>query len=107
DIGLDGLSGYTMLQRHAIQKFHDDERLTLFLPDFMNSADIGMVQGRSRLSLSLEAGQGLRIFGHIIGQKLEGDKAMQADVLGLVDDAHATTAEFLDDAVMRDDLVDH
>ena len=96
-----------MLQRHAVQKFHDDEGLAVFLPDFIDGADVGMVQGRGRLSLSLEAGQCLRISGHFIRQKLQGDKAVQADVLSLVDHTHATTAEFLDDAVMRDDRADH
>jgi hypothetical protein len=45
-----------MLQRHAVQKFPNDEGLTVLLPDFVDSADIGMVQGRSSLSLSLETG---------------------------------------------------
>src|SRR5208283_2008305 len=56
---------------------------------------------------ALEARQGLRIFGHVIRQKFQRDKAQQAGVLGLVDDTHTPAAEFLDDAVMRDDLVDH
>jgi AAA domain-containing protein len=43
------------LQSHPIQKFHDDKALTILLPDFMDGADIRMVQSRSRLRLSLKA----------------------------------------------------
>jgi len=49
----------------------------------------------------------LWIFGDIIRQELQGDKATQFDILGLVDDTHAATAELLDDAVVRDGLPDH
>ena len=73
----------------------------------MNRADIGMIQGRSCLCFALEAGQGLRILDDGIGQELQGDEAMQAEVLGLVDDPHAATTEFLDNPVMRDGLADH
>jgi hypothetical protein len=59
------------------------------------------------LRLSLKTGQGLRIAGYVVGQKFDGDEAVQARVLGLIDDAHAATAEFLEDAVVRDGLADH
>jgi hypothetical protein len=35
-----------VLQGHAIQKLHRDERLVLVLADFVDGTDIGMVQGR-------------------------------------------------------------
>ncbi len=34
-------------------------------------------------------------------------KSVRGFVLGLVDDTHASTGEFLDEAVMRDDLVNY
>jgi hypothetical protein len=42
---------------------------------------VGMVQGRGGLRLSLEASQGLRILGDLIGQKLQGDRAAQFYIL--------------------------
>ena len=66
-----------------------------------------MVQSRGRLRLTLEAGQGLGVFGDIIGQKLQGDKPVQGYVLSLVDDTHPSTAELLNDAVVRNGLADH
>jgi hypothetical protein len=59
------------------------------------------------LGFALKAGKRLRITGNLLGQELEGDKAMQPSVLGLVDDAHAAASEFLDDTVVRDGLAEH
>src|SRR3977135_4473050 len=66
-----------------------------------------MVQGRSRLGLALEAGQGLGVAGNVIRQELERDKAVQPGVFGFVDDAHATTTDLLNNAVVRDGPADH
>ena len=96
-----------MLQGHAIKKFHGDERITAFLPDVVNGADVGMVERGSSLSLSLEAAESLRIASNIIRQELQSYEAMQASVLCLVDDAHSAATEFLDDAVVRNSSTDH
>ena len=77
------------------------------LADLINGADVGMVQCRCRLRFALETRQRLRIFGYIVRQKLQGDKAMQLYVFGLVDHAHSAAAQFLDNAVMGDGLADH
>ena len=66
-----------------------------------------MIQGRGCLGFALEAGERLRVFGYIVGEKLESDKAAEFYVLSLVDDAHPATTEPLNDAVVRDGLVDH
>ena len=41
------------------------------LVNFVDRADVGMVQGRSGLSFSLKAAERLRVFGHVVGQELE------------------------------------
>ena len=33
-----------VFQRHAIEIFHDDERLVTVLSDFVNRADVGVIQ---------------------------------------------------------------
>ena len=96
-----------MLQSLTVEELHGDEGFAMLVVDFVNRADVGMVQGGSGLRLALETGEGLRIFGNFVGQELERDKAMQLDVLGFVDHAHAAAAEFLDDAVVRNGLADH
>ena len=56
------------------------------------------------MRLALETRQGLRVLGDGLRQELEGDKAIQASVLGLVHYAHAAAAQFLENPVMRNDL---
>jgi hypothetical protein len=34
-----------MLQRHALQKFHGDERLPMLVVNFVDGADVRMIQG--------------------------------------------------------------
>ena len=40
-------------------------------------------------------------------KEFQSDGAMQPSVLGLINHSHAPTAQFFDDAVVRDDLPDH
>ena len=43
NIGVDGLSGDAILQRHPVQKLHGDVGLLATLADVVNCADVGMV----------------------------------------------------------------
>jgi hypothetical protein len=63
-----------------------------------------MVEGGGGAGFSLEALEGLRIFGDVVGEKFQGYEAAELGVFGFVDDAHATAAELFDDAVVRDGL---
>ena len=38
-------AGDAMLQRHAVEKFHDDVGLAVFVADFIDGADIRMIEG--------------------------------------------------------------
>ena len=101
-----GLPGDAVLQRHAVQKLHGDEGLAVLLADVVNRADVGMVQRGRGLRFALKTVERLRIARDIFGQEFQRDEAVQARVLGLVDDAHAAAAELFDDAVVRDGLAD-
>ena len=107
DFDLQGLSGDAVLEGHAFEKFHGDEGLIVVLADLVDRADVGVVQRRSGTGLAAETFERMRIAGNVSRKEFEGDKAAQADVFGLVDYAHASAAEFLDDAVVRDGLADH
>src|SRR5882762_4463399 len=107
NVGLEGLSGDPMLERQPVQKLHHDEWLTILLPDFIDGADIRMVEGRGRLRLPLKASQCLGILDDIIGEKFQGDKSAQSYILGPIDDTHSPSAKLLNDAVMRNGLADH
>ena len=100
DFGIDGLPVDAMLQRHAVQKFHGNERLPVLLTNIVNRADVGMIQRRCGLRFALETDECLRVSGNLLGQKLQRNKAMQAGVFGLVNNAHPAAAEFFEDAVV-------
>ena len=73
----------------------------------MDRADVWMIEGRRGLRLAVKPGEGMRITGYILRQKLERDETVETSILSLVDDPHPAAAEFLDDMVMRDGLADH
>src|SRR2546428_13673124 len=62
--------------------------------------------GRTRLWLHAESGSRLG-GGYLVGQEFQGNETIEFYILGLIDDAHSTTAELLDDAVVRDGLTEH
>src|SRR6266700_6675985 len=66
-----------------------------------------MIESRGGASLAAKAFQGLRISRQFIRQELEGHETAKLGVLGLVNHAHAATTKFLDNAVVRDGLVNH
>ena len=68
---------------------------------------LGWFSADAALCFALKACQRLCIVGYIVRQELQGDKAMQLHVFGLVDHPHAAAAEFRDNAVMGDGLADH
>jgi hypothetical protein len=52
-------------------------KLAILLPDLVDGADIGMVQGRGGLGFTPEAFQRLRVLGDVVGQELEGNEATE------------------------------
>ena len=70
-----------------------DERMPIVLTDFMNRADVRVVQCRGSLGVALEAAQSLLVLPYIVGQEFESDKATEVGILGLVDNAHPPAAE--------------
>ena len=56
---------------------------------------------------SVEPGQRLCVSGNFVGQKFEANETVQPCILGLVNHPHAPAAQFLDNEVVRNGLVDH
>jgi hypothetical protein len=44
------------------------------------------------LCLTLKPSQGLRVFGHFVEQKLQGDETMQSHIFSLIDHTHPADA---------------
>src|SRR5215469_9361923 len=60
-----------MFQGGPFQQLHSDEALAVILSNFINRANVGVIQGRSCTSLPAEPLERLRVLGEVIRQKLE------------------------------------
>src|ERR1700740_1224229 len=84
-----------------------DERLAIVLANLVNGADVRMIERGCRLGLAFEAFQGLRVVRQFWWKELQRDETVEACVLRLVDHAHPSAADLLNNAVMRDGLANH
>ena len=101
-----GLGVDSMFERAPFEKFHRDKLAAVLLADVVYGADVRMIQGGGCLGFSAESFERLRIARYIVWQELQCDETVEAYVFGFVDNAHAPTAEFFGDAVMRDGFSD-
>jgi hypothetical protein len=97
-----GTAADHMFQSGAVEELHYDECLAILFVNFMNGADIGMIQSGGSLGLSLKTREGLRIAGNFIGQELQSNETAKLEVFGFIDHTHASAAKLFDDAVVRD-----
>ena len=91
-------------ERLPIQQFHDNEGSSLGFVNLVDGADVRMIQCRGGFGFTLKTAECLRVFGYIVGKELEGHKATELHILGLVYDTHSSTTELADDAVMGNRL---
>jgi hypothetical protein len=89
-------------QAASLEKLHGEVRPALVVAHIVDPHDVLVPQAGDHLGLALEARPLVRA-GVGAGQEhLERDGAVQAQVPGLVDDAHAAAAEHCFDLVARD-----
>src|SRR5438874_13064348 len=96
-----------MPERLAFQELHHDEWVAIVLSNFMDGADVGMIQSGGCPRFTLKPLQGLAIGRKLVGQELQGDVAAQTQILGLVDDPHASAAESFQNTIMGNRLTYH
>jgi hypothetical protein len=65
-----------------------------------------MIERRGGLRLALESRQSLRILGNFVGQEFQGYEPAEARVFGFIDHTHPATAQFFQDAVVRNRLAE-
>jgi hypothetical protein len=80
------------------------ERLAVVLADIVNSTDIGMIQSRSGFGFAAETLQDGGTLCGIRWEKFQSDATVQTGVLGLVNNAHPTSAKAGKDAVVGNGL---
>jgi hypothetical protein len=95
-----------MLQRLPFQKFQDDERVGVGLADFVNGANVGVIERGSGAGLAAESFECLRILCEFFWKKLQRDVPAEIYIFGFIHYSHAASAEFLEDAVVRNSLSD-
>ena len=54
---------------HAVQKLHGDERFAVLVVNLVDRANVRMIQCRGSLGFALEAAEGLRLFGYLVGKE--------------------------------------
>jgi hypothetical protein len=101
-----GAAGDGVLERLALEEFHDDEGMAVFFAGIVNRTDIGVIKGGGGLGFALEAFEGGGVAGQGFREEFKGHLALETDVVGTVHDAHTPAAEFVQDAVVGDGLAD-
>src|SRR5580700_8241727 len=96
-----------LLERLAFEELHHDESLALVAADFVDGANVGVVERRGGAGFALESFEGLRVFGEVFRKEFQRYETPKGSVFGLVDDAHPPATQRFEDAVMRDRAADH
>jgi hypothetical protein len=91
-IQLERASGDAFAKCLAFQKLHGDEGAAFVLADFVNGADVGMVERGGGAGFALKALESLAIVGESLGEKLQSDMAAETEVFGFEYFAHAARA---------------
>src|SRR6202022_1778651 len=93
-----------MPERLPLQQFHGNEGSPIDLVDFMDRADVRVVQRGCSFRLPLETAEGLRVVGEFVWKELQGDVTTELEVFGLVHHAHPPAADLAEDTVMGNRL---
>jgi hypothetical protein len=93
-VDVEARGAHVMLERLALEPLHHDVMLALVLADVVDGADVRVVEGRGGAGLALEPFHRARVLRQLGGKELQRDAAAEAQVLGLVDDAHPAPPSF-------------
>jgi hypothetical protein len=95
------------LEVGPVAPLHDDEGRAFVLVDFVDRADVRVVERGDGLRFARQPPGGLGVTGQLLGQEFERHLSPQPHVLGLVDDAHSPDAQLAGHTVVGDRLSDH
>jgi hypothetical protein len=94
------------LERAAVDEFSDQVLAAVELAGVVHGEDVRVIERRSRLRFALEPATSGRIRQQQLGEKLDGDRAIQLRVEAAVDLTHPAAAERRDDFVRPDARAD-
>ena len=95
------------LQRLPFEPLHHDEGPALVLADFVNDADVRMIQRRRGPRLADKPLERGLVGRHLGRQELQRHRPAERRVLGLIDDAHSAAAQTLTYPISRNGLSNH
>ncbi len=87
------LPALSTLERFTVHVLHRNEEQAIGLSDFVDRADVGMVQGRGRPGFANKPGARVRVGRRLGGQQFERDVTAQLRIVGQVDFTHAAGPE--------------
>src|SRR5262249_22660876 len=90
----------------AFDELHDDVELAFGFGDFVDGADVRMSQGRRSASFLEKVLIGGGVETGFFLDNFQGYIAMEGFIKSAIDDAHSAFADFVEDAVMAEDLTD-
>jgi len=91
-----------VLQRLPVDEFHRDKSPPVFFAYVVDRANVRMAKSRCSFGLATESFESRSVVRGIVRQEFERDRSVKADVLCLVNHTHATAAQLLGDAIVRD-----
>ena len=103
----EGTTRQAIAQSPTLHELHDDEGTALVFPEFVNRADVGVVQRRRGTGLDAESFDGLAVGGRVGSNELERHLAAQERVFRGVNDTHPPSTKLVHDSVVGDDLSNH
>jgi hypothetical protein len=90
----------------ALNVLHDDEAFAFRFTDFVDTADIWMIQCCRRPGFSQESLARCLVPFHQFGQEFERHPAIKGSVVSQEDLTHSSRAQLISDPVVRDGLAD-
>ena len=97
---LDGLALNAMLERPPLEELHGDKRPALEFADIVNRTDIGVVESGRGARFAAKPLVSLGIVRNVVRQEFQRNTAAEARVFGFVHDAHTSTAQFFQNAIV-------
>src|SRR5690349_2336467 len=95
-------SSEEVMQVISLQQLHRNEWLALMLLDFIDGANVGMVQSRRGLRFAFETLKGYRIARQFFRQKFQRHAPSKLEVFCFEDHSHTSTSDCLQYAVVGD-----
>ena len=97
-----GTALQALRERLPLEKLHDQVGDAVLLTYVVERADVGMTQAGERSCFTVEPLQLRRLNATRRGQHLDGDRAPQAEVAGVIDLTHSSGTEAGQDLVGSD-----